>query len=99
MAHPMRAANRKPVPKYMMDSSIERRAGTYGHLNQWMLPRVVAGRRYHAQNGIDDCRKARERRLCGVLAVKLWRSNPAPVTDIRPPASRVWREPAPTAGV
>src|ERR1700730_17971052 len=53
MANPMRAANRKPIPKYMMDSCIERRARTCGHLSQWMLPRGLAVGRYHARNGIE----------------------------------------------
>src|SRR5215510_16140417 len=43
-----------------------------------MLPRVLDAGRHHTSRAIvsNDCRKAQERHLCGVLAVKLWRSNP-----------------------
>src|SRR5262249_42865957 len=59
--------------------------GTCGHLIQWMLPRVLDAGRCHTSRGTvsNVSRKARERRLCGVLAVKVWRSTPAPVTNIR----------------
>lgn len=87
MASPMRAANRKPIPTYMMDSSIERRARieTYGYLTQWMLPRVLGGGSYHTSRGTvsNNSRKAREWRPCGVLAVKVWQSTPASGTNIR----------------
>src|SRR5262245_5759072 len=45
-----------------------------------MLPGVLDAGRYQTSRGTvsNDCRKARERRRCGVPAVKGWRSTPAP---------------------